>query len=112
MKDCIFYKEYIGSVRFSVEDEVFYGKLEGIKDLVSYEGQSVGELKQAFHGAVDDYLEFCRKKGKEPEKPYKGSFNVRLSPELHRKLAQKAMTEGISLNQFVQKAIKEKVEVF
>lgn len=112
MKDCMFYRDYIGAVRFSVEDEVFYGKLEGIRDLVSYEGQSVGELKQAFHEAVDDYLEFCRKKGKEPEKPYKGSFNVRLSPELHRKLAQKAMIEGMSLNQFVQKAIKEKVEVF
>jgi len=101
------YKSYVGSVRFSAEDEVFYGRLEGLKDLVSYEGQSVTELKQAFHEAVDDYLAFCKHKGKVPEQPFKGSFNVRLTPALHRKAATKAATEDISLNQLIQKAVEE-----
>jgi len=110
MKDYMVYRGYVGSVRFSAEDEVFYGRLEGLKDLVSYEGQSVGELKRAFHEAVDDYLVFCKKKGKSPEQPFKGSFNVRLTPALHRKAATKAAMEGISLNQLIQKAVEEKVK--
>jgi predicted HicB family RNase H-like nuclease len=110
MKDYMVYKSYVGSVRFSAEDEVFYGRLEGLKDLVSYEGQSVEELKRAFHEAVEDYLAFCKKKGKAPEQPFKGSFNVRLTPALHRKAATKAAMEGISLNQLIQKAVEEKVQ--
>jgi predicted HicB family RNase H-like nuclease len=109
MKDFMVYKGYVGSVRFSAEDDVFYGRLEGLKDLVSYEGQSVAELKSAFHEAVDDYLDFCKKKGKTPEQPFKGSFNVRLSPALHRKAATRAAMEGISLNQLIQQAVEEKV---
>ena len=110
MKDYMVYRSYVGSVRFSAEDEVFYGKLEGLKDLVSYEGQCVEELKRAFHEAVDDYLAFCKKKGKPPEQPFKGSFNVRLTPALHRRAATKAAMEGISLNQLIQKAVEEKVQ--
>jgi len=109
MKDILTYKSYIGSVHYSTDDDVFHGKIEGIRDLVTFEGRSVDELKRAFQKAVDDYVEFCRKVGKEPEKPYKGSFNVRISPELHRKAAVKASLSGISLNQFVQKAIEKAV---
>ena len=84
MKDILTYKGYIGTVHFSAEDDVFYGKIEGIRDLVSFEGQSVDELKKAFQEAVEDYLEFCKQIGKRPEKSYKGSFNIRISPEIHR----------------------------
>lgn len=107
MKDVMFYKDYIGSVHYSTEDEVFYGELEGINDLVSYEGTSVTELKAAFEEAVEDYLELCQMNGKEPEKAYKGSFNVRIKPELHKKAAQMAIIEGKSLNQYVEEAIAE-----
>jgi predicted HicB family RNase H-like nuclease len=109
MKDVLTYKGLIGSVHFSKEDDVFHGKIEGIRDLVSFEGRSVDELKKAFHEAVDDYLEFCKKLGKIPEKSYKGSFNVRISPEIHRQAAIKATMLGISLNQLVQKAIEKAV---
>lgn len=107
MKDVMIYKDYIGSVHYSTEDELFFGKIEGINDLISFEGSSVTELKAAFEEAVEDYLELCNLNGKEPEKTYKGSFNIRIRPELHKQAAQRAMIEGKSLNQYVEEAIEQ-----
>jgi predicted HicB family RNase H-like nuclease len=76
-----------------------------------FEGSSVKELKKAFHEAVDDYLETCKEMGREPQKPFKGSFNVRIPSELHRKAVERATRMGVSLNQLVQKALEEKVAV-
>ena len=87
MSSVMKYKDYIGSVEFSEEDQLFYGKVLGIHSLISYEGESAKELIQDFHEAVDDYLELCVEKRIEPEKAYKGSFNVRISPDLHRSIA-------------------------
>lgn len=109
MKDVLTYKGYIGSVHYNAEDDVFHGRIEGIRDLISFEGRSVEELKKAFHEAADDYLEFCSQVNKKPEKPYRGSFNVRIDPEIHRQIAIKAAISGISLNQFVQKALEKAV---
>src|ERR1700761_3569298 len=106
MSDLLTYKGFFGSARYSAADEVFYGKLEGIDDLVNYEGSSVKELMKAFHEAVDDYLETCKEIGKEPNKTYKGSFNVRIPAELHRDAAIYAASKGISLNDFVRTAIQ------
>jgi predicted HicB family RNase H-like nuclease len=111
MSDTMTYKGYIGSVHYSEEDEVFHGKLEAINDLIMFEGTSVKELKKAFHEAVDDYIETCKEMGREPQKPFKGSFNVRISSDLHRKAVEKATRQGVSLNQFVQKALEEKIAV-
>ena len=105
MSECLEYKSYYAAVRFSVEDEVFHGKIIGINDLISFEGTTVKELKSAFHEAVDDYLATCKKLGKEPEKAYKGSFNVRISSELHRKAARYATQKNMTLNDFVRYAI-------
>lgn len=109
MKDVLLYKEFIGTVHFSSEDDVFYGKIEGIEDLVTFEGKSVSELKESFIEAVNDYIELCKKADKKPFKSFKGTFNVRLSPELHKKAFKIAAIEGISLNQFVQKAIEHEL---
>ncbi|MDD4680597.1 MAG: type II toxin-antitoxin system HicB family antitoxin [Clostridia bacterium] len=109
MKDVMFHKDFIGSIHYSTDDEVFYGKIEGIDDSVGFEGSSVQELKLAFHEAVEDYVKLCETTGKQPQKAYKGSFNIRISPELHRKAAREAAVRGISLNQFIEGAIKEKV---
>jgi len=109
MKDIIIYKNFIGSVRFSAEDEIFYGKIEGIHDLVTYEGSSVSDLKESFHEAIDDYIGICKDKGISPHRSFKGSFNVRVTPELHRKAAMKAAKEGISLNKLIQRAIEKEV---
>jgi len=109
MKDVLQYKNFIGSVHFSTEDDVFFGKVEGINDLITFEGKTVNEIKTAFQEAVCDYIDICEKKGKKPHKSYKGSFNVRINPELHKKAAIKAHVKGISLNQFVQLAIENEV---
>ncbi|GMO41721.1 MAG: hypothetical protein Ta2F_17700 [Termitinemataceae bacterium] len=87
MKNYLHYKGYVGSVEFSAEDEVFYGKVAGIKNLISFEGDSVDAITKDFHNAVDEYLSFCNENGNEPEVPFKGSFNVRIGSELHRKAA-------------------------
>lgn len=105
MNDILEYKGYYASLRFSSEDEVFYGKLLGIDDLVNFEGASVRDLKKAFHEAVDDYLETCKELGKEPNKTYKGTFNVRLTTDLHRQAALYAAMHNVSLNDFVRTAI-------
>ena len=76
MKNTIEYKGYVGSVEFTEEDGVFFGKVQGIRSVISYEGETAQELVADFHGAIDDYLEFCKAEGKEPERAYKGSFNV------------------------------------
>ena len=109
MKDVLVYKDYIGSVHFNANDEVFFGKIEGIEDLVSFEGDSVIELKKGFEEAVDDYLEICKENGKKTDKSYKGSFNVRIAPDIHKKATRLALMKGMSLNQFIQKAVEEVV---
>lgn len=109
MSSFINYRDYTGSVEFSEEDRIFHGKVIGIKDMISFEGDSVETLINDFHNAVDEYLEFCSKNGKEPEKPFKGSFNVRIQPELHRKAALAASERGLSLNAFVEDAIRHSI---
>jgi len=109
MKDVLTYKDYIGSVHFNAEDEIFFGKIEGIEDLVTFEGNTVQELKAAFEEAVLDYIDLCQKHSKELEKSYKGSFNVRISPDLHRKIKRTAIKKGMSLNQFIQKAVEDEL---
>lgn len=93
-------------MHFSAKDEIFFGRIEGINDLVTFEGENVKQLKSAFQEAVNDYLELCDQAGKPVTKSYKGSFNVRIPRELHRKSAEKALLSGISLNQLVQKALE------
>jgi len=109
MKDVLIYKDYIGSVHFNADDEVFFGKIEGVEDLITFEGNSVIEVKGAFEEAVNDYIELCKENGKKLEKSYKGSFNIRIAPEIHKKAKRLALMKGISLNQFIQKAVEEEV---
>ena len=111
MKDRIKYKEFIGSVHFSADDEVFFGKIEGINDLVTFEGTTVGKLKSAFKEAVQDYIELCNEAGKEIFRSFKGSFNVRVNPELHSKAFESALLEGKTLNQFIKEAIEMKINL-
>jgi len=108
----LIYKDYVGSISFSAEDEVFYGKIEHINDLITFESDNAHDLKKAFEEAVEDYLSFCLSKGIKPDKPFKGSLNVRLKPYVHKLAYQRAMQQGISLNKFIEtsleKALQEK----
>lgn len=105
MKNYLEYKGYRGTIQFSADDMVFFGVIQGINDLVTFEGESVEDLQRAFKETVDDYLDMCHRVGKEPEKEYKGQFNVRVSPELHKACALMAAEEGVSLNQIVEEAL-------
>jgi predicted HicB family RNase H-like nuclease len=107
MKDTMEYNGYFGSVHYNDDDKVFYGKLEFIRALVSYEGTDVVSLRTAFEEAVDDYLEFCQETGKQPEKPFKGSFNIRMDPSLHQRLVSHAMDEGKTLNTFIKDILEK-----
>ena len=108
-KDVLIYKDYIATVHYSRDDEVFFGRIEGINDLVTFEGESVPKLKKAFHEAVDDYLEISKEIGRQPEKTYRGNLNVRLKPELHRKANQIALVKGKTLNKFINDAVAHEI---
>jgi predicted HicB family RNase H-like nuclease len=106
MRDVLVHKGFIGSVHFDADGRTLFGKVEGVADLVTFEGKDVDELTQAFQDAVEDYLTLCKEAGKEPMKSFKGSFNVRIPPGLHVKAALRAAERKISLNQFVKEAIE------
>ncbi len=106
MKDMMEYNNYYGSVHYSDDDKIFYGKIEYIRNLVTYEGTDVLSLRKAFEDAVNDYLEFCKSQNVTPEKPFKGTFNVRLSSALHRKAALTAYERHINLNTIVSEALE------
>lgn len=103
------YKGYIGSVSFSEKDNVFFGKIEGINGLVNFEGESVKELTDAFHEAVDDYVAYCEEAGIEPHKSYSGTLNIRLTPEIHSHIAAIAKQKGISINAFIKSAVEKEI---
>jgi predicted HicB family RNase H-like nuclease len=109
MKNALRYQDFIGSVQFSAEDDCFFGKIEGLDDLVTFEGRDVDELKRAFREAVEDYIGLCRQAGRPVFKSYNGTFNIRMPAELHRKAARKSALLGISLNQLVQRAVEREV---
>ncbi|MGK2905806.1 MAG: type II toxin-antitoxin system HicB family antitoxin [Desulfuromonadales bacterium] len=109
MKDMLTYKGYHGSIHYNSEDRVFYGKVEFIRTLVSYEGKDADSLEAAFIEAVEDYLALCAEQGGAPEKPFKGSFNVRIAPELHERVAIAASQHGMTLNRFIAEALSQAV---
>ena len=111
MNNTMEYKGYIGSVEFSEPDGLFFGKVQGIRSLISYEGRTAAELIGDFHGAVDDYLSMCAEEGNAPEIAYKGSLNVRLGVELHRRAALYAISHQQSLNSFIEDAVRDKLAV-
>jgi predicted HicB family RNase H-like nuclease len=109
MKNVLEYKGYTGTVEFSAADEVFFGKINGVRDVVSFEADSVSKLKKAFKESVEDYLETCKQLGKDPDKEFKGSFNVRVKPRIHRLIVIKSSAMKMSLNQFVERALEKEV---
>jgi predicted HicB family RNase H-like nuclease len=101
------HKGYNGSVLYSAEDKILHGHIIGIRDMVSYEGTDVRGLEKNFKSAVDEYLRFCKAEGKTPDTPFKGSFNVRLTPDLHKRAALYAEEHSRKLNTVVQDALQE-----
>ena len=109
MSDMLEYNGYIGNVMYSSADEVFHGKLLGISDHITYEGNSIQALKQDFTEAVEDYLQGCRELNKTPETPVQGRFTIRISPELHKKLLALSSTRKQPFNTVVEEALRRYV---
>lgn len=101
------YKGYEGSIEYTLEDKILFGRVQGIKSILTYEGNTIPELENDFHDTIDEYLQVCEENGDKPEKPFKGKFNVRISPKLHQELANYAAAKHQSLNASVEEAIKK-----
>lgn len=99
------YKGYLGKVEFDDKADLFHGEVVGIRDVVTFQGCSVDELRAAFEESIDDYLEFCEQRGERPDKPCSGRFVVRINPDLHRKLNMLAATTGKSLNALIAECL-------
>ena len=104
------HKGYTGSVEVSFEDNCLHGRVLFIDDIVTYEGGTVEDLATSFKDAVDRYIAYCEETGKPANKPYSGTFNVRVGEELHRKAAQEAYNRNITLNDYVAQAVKTATE--
>lgn len=111
MNNVMKYKGYWAKIQYSDDDKCFWGEIEGINDSISFEGTSVKELREDFEGAIDDYIEHCNRYGKEPQKQYSGSFNIRINPELHRDASILSKIRDISLNQLVERALAKEVKL-
>jgi predicted HicB family RNase H-like nuclease len=107
MNEVLKYKGYHGSTEYSLEDDCLHGRLLGITDMITYEGNSVKEIKIAFKDSVDEYLAFCKEQGKEPNKPYSGKMMFRVDPKVHASAARAAQLKGISLNQWAEEVLRE-----
>ena len=103
------YKGYVGKVEFDDEAGIFHGEVVDTRDVITFQGESAAELKQAFRESVDDYLAFCAERGEEPDKPFSGRFVMRIPPELHRKVSLAASMSGKSLNSWVSKQLQSAV---
>ena len=99
------YKNYEAAVDFDSDIEMFHGTVINTRDVISFYGKSVAELKREFKNSVDDYIDFCKKRGEEPERPFSGNFVVRISPSLHQRLYIAAKRRGKSLNSLVEETL-------
>jgi predicted HicB family RNase H-like nuclease len=105
------YKGYMGIVEYDDEARLFHGDVINTRDVITFQGTTVEEIERAFKDSVDDYLAWCIEEGAEPERPYSGKFNLRLSPELHKEVALRAKKLKISINSFVEKALADELAV-
>ena len=103
------YKGFMGTVNFSEKDSIFFGKIEGIDGLVNFEGESVSELINAFHEAVEEYIAYCTEEGLPLHKSYSGNLNIRIKPETHGRWALYAKQEGVSLNSLMSRSLDQVV---
>lgn len=103
------YKGYIGKVEFDDEANIFHGEVINLRDVITFQGESVQELRQAFQESIEDYLAFCAERKEAPEKPFSGTFTVRVAPELHRAITVRSKLSHQSLNSWVSEALEEQL---
>lgn len=109
MSELLHYKGYIGSINIDTEGNVLYGEVINTRDVITYQGTCLPDLRQAFIDSIDDYLEFCASRNEPPEKPFSGNFPLRMDPEIHKRAFIEAKRAGLSLNQWVIGAIEKQL---
>lgn len=107
MNKLMSYKGYQGKIEYDDDAGIFHGMVINTRDVITFEGESVEELRKAFRDSIDEYLDYCARIGKKPDKPYSGRFLVRVKPELHKRVAMEAEQRGMTMNQFVREALEE-----
>ncbi len=105
------YKGYIGKIDYDDEVGIFHGEVINTRDVITFQGKSVNELKRALKDSVEDYLQFCQERGEESDRPFSGKFLVRVPPEVHREAFLKAKSAGKSLNAWVKEVIQNNTKV-
>ncbi len=103
------YEGYTGQVEFDDEADIFHGEVLDLKDVVTFQGRTPDEIRQAFRDSIDDYLEFCQERGKEPDRPFSGRLILRLPKDLHRNAYLRAREAGVSLNNWITNRLNESV---
>jgi predicted HicB family RNase H-like nuclease len=103
------YKEYFGDVIYDDEAKIFHGEIINTKSVITFQGTSVQEIEKAFKDSIDDYLDWCKERNKEPEKPFSGKFVLRISPELHREISLNAKNKHTSINSFIVKTLEKEI---
>ena len=103
------YKGYEATIEYDDVDRIFFGRVINTRDIISFDGKSVAELKQSFQAVIEEYLEDCKREGKEPDRAFSGQFNLRITPELHRRLSIEAKKRNVSLNTLVEEVLTEAV---
>jgi len=103
------YKGFVGHVEYDDEAKIFHGDVINTRAVITFQGSSVKEIEKSFRDSIDDYLDWCKERGKDPEKPYSGKFNLRISPELHREISIVSRKNNLSLNKFVEKALLDEL---
>jgi predicted HicB family RNase H-like nuclease len=105
----ILYKGYVGTVEYDDEAGIFHGEVIGLRDVITFQGESVQELRQALKDSVDEYLDYCVEIGRNPEKPFKGELLLRVDPDTHKKIFIKAKSEGKSINRWISEAVEREL---
>jgi predicted HicB family RNase H-like nuclease len=103
------YKEYVGIFEYDPEADIFHGEVINLRDVITFQGRSIDELKQALEDSIEDYLDYCRDEGVTPSKPFSGKLHLRLGPELHRAAAGAAAVSGQSLNSWIAGVLTERI---
>ncbi len=106
------YKGYSGKIDYDNKAKIFFGEVINTKDVITFQGKSVSEIEKAFKDSINDYIDWCKKDNVNPEKPYSGKFNVRITPELHKAIALVTSQNDISLNKFIEKALIDELKNF
>jgi predicted HicB family RNase H-like nuclease len=107
MNKLMSYKGYQGKIEYDDDAGIFHGIVINTRDVITFEGESVKELRKAIRDAIDEYLDYCSRNGKEPDKPYSGRFLIRVKPELHKMVAMEAEQRGMTMNKFVAEALEK-----